>query len=788
MPGVLPLLVENSKHLYLRPSFTGHAIMRQWIEEIALRLIATTPPTLVRLSLFDPLGLGQSFANLLRLDEKIRGKMAWHKTKDIGEMLEEITSQISTMIQHYLRNEYANIEEYNRIGSAISEPYHLLLISDFPSGFDAKSIRALASIAQNGPRVGVYIIMTWLKNTSQKIEEHAQNMLREQAVEILEKEPNSFILSHSALNGVLLIPDPMPNSAVINRITEQINLATQLAEQIVVPFKKLVPKKIWKNSTTSALSIPIGQTGTEIHYLEFGRGTAHHALIGGITGSGKSVLLHTIILAASLHFSPAELQLYLIDFKEGVEFVPYRNLPHVKVVAIQSDREFGISVLQGLAEELNKRGSLFRARGSSDIKAFRMICSDPMPRILVVIDEFQVFFDRNDKLAQNARKLIDTIARQGRSFGVHLVLASQTLLSVQLDPGTLPQLGVRIALRMSEQDAARVLSRDNNAPQYLERPGEAIYNSQAGNIGANQHLQVAYLSTKERLNQINILRKKADQEGFNEKTIIFEGGRLADFTHVKNALSNFKNASKSIRLYFGKPMRVEQSHVHVDLHRQSRANILLVGLAEKVAATTLQAALLSAEMTQTELCMIDLTVEGSTAYHLLRPPKNAKTWLKQDLKSFLTTANKELDERIAGEKRKNMLLVFWGIHATAALRKDGYRPSELATILVRLLQSGPEHGIHLIAWSSTMARLSEILENKKIQDFGVKIALAGGDSNSLLPMTQRNIEISSEDGWLVQEGHNRASRFRSYDPETFVQKIIKQKQKISLVKIRPLPI
>ena len=111
--------------------------------------------------------------------------------------------------------------------------------------------------------------------------------------------------------------------------------------------------------------MPLGRAGaTAFQFLTLGKGTSQHALIAGKTGSGKSTLLHVLITQLALRYSPDEVELYLIDFKKGVEFKTYasHHLPHARVVAVESEREFGLSVLQRLDAELVERGELFRQR------------------------------------------------------------------------------------------------------------------------------------------------------------------------------------------------------------------------------------------------------------------------------------------------------------------------------------------------------------------------------------------------------------------------------------------
>src|SRR5439155_10934836 len=107
--------------------------------------------------------------------------------------------------------------------------------------------------------------------------------------------------------------------------------------------------------------------------LRLGQVTAQHALVAGKTGSGKSTLLHALVTNLALSYGPDEVELYLIDFKKGVEFKTYatHELPHARVIAVESEREFGLSVLQRLDAELRRRGDLFRTAGVQDIASYR---------------------------------------------------------------------------------------------------------------------------------------------------------------------------------------------------------------------------------------------------------------------------------------------------------------------------------------------------------------------------------------------------------------------------------
>ena len=219
--------------------------------------------------------------------------------------------------------------------------------------------------------------------------------------------------------------------------------------------------------------------------MRLGRGTSQHVLIAGTTGSGKSTLLHVLITSLAPRYSPQELQFYLIDFNKGAEFKTYaaHRLPHARVVAVESEREFGLSVLQRLDLELKLRGEAFRDVGAQDLAAYRQASGKTLPRLLLIVDEFQELFVEDDRTSQDAALLLDRLVRQGRAFGIHILLGSQTLGGAySLARSTLGQMAVRIALECSETDASLILSEGNTAARLLSRPGEAIYNDANGRI------------------------------------------------------------------------------------------------------------------------------------------------------------------------------------------------------------------------------------------------------------------------------------------------------------------
>src|SRR6185436_5914866 len=265
--------------------------------------------------------------------------------------------------------------------------------------------------------------------------------------------------------------------------------------------------------------------------VRLGKGTSQHLLVCGKTGSGKSTFLHALITNTALIYSPDQVELYLIDFKKGVEFKTYatEQLPHARVIAIESEREFGLSVLQRLDAELKARGELFRQAGVQDLASYRDAHpGETLPRMLLIVDEFQEFFTEDDRIGQEAAQLLDRLVRQGRAFGLHILLGSQTLGGeYSLARSTIDQMAVRVALQCSEADAQLILSADNAAARLLSRPGEAIYNDANGLVEGNSPFQVVWLGENRREEYLSRIHDLAPAR-LAPSLVVFEGNAPAD--------------------------------------------------------------------------------------------------------------------------------------------------------------------------------------------------------------------------------------------------------------------
>jgi hypothetical protein len=765
----LALAFPEQGSLLFETTDSGEATVVGTINNIILRLLSNIPPGKLSITIIDPVGLGQNFAGVMHLsdyEESLINRRIWTQRDHIEERLSELNVHIEKVIQMYLRNEYATITEYNKQAGSVAEKYHFLIVGDFPANFSETAATRLQSIAISGPRCGVYMLIHWDQRQSLP-DGFAPDELRKTSV-CVRSEKNEFILNNvrSDANTTLEFDSP-PNPDLAVRLIHKIGKNSIDSNRVEVPFTQVAPKpgEMWTNDTTSELRVAIGRTGaTKLQYLAIGKGTRQHALFAGKTGSGKSTLFHIIITNLALSCSPDQVEFYLIDFKKGVEFKCYasRRLPHAKVIAIESDREFALSVLQRLDDELKRRGDMFRKLGVQDLAGYkREGGTEPMPRALLLIDEFQEFFVEDDTIAQGASLLFDRIVRQGRAFGIHVLLGSQSLGGAYtLARATLGQMAIRVALQCNEADAYLIMDESNSAPRLLSRPGEGIYNDAGGAIEGNSPFQVVWLSDQERdewLDKVTALA--AERHEKRPGPIVFEGNAPSDIR--ENDLlrilldSPATVASPAGRCWLGAPNSIK-GPTEASFHHQSGNHLLIVGQRDEAAVSMLGLSLI-ALASQYPIGAVKIVLLNSAA-----PDSPESEFLDRILKAIpheIATARgheigEVMNELAAEYKARNsgevesrsappVYLFINGLHRFKKLRQEddfsfGSGDSESTgnpgAQLSDIISEGSAYGMHIITTVDTLNNVNRSMSRKALTEFEMRVVfqMSANDSASLI--------------------------------------------------------
>ncbi|MFO0950939.1 MAG: FtsK/SpoIIIE domain-containing protein, partial [Isosphaeraceae bacterium] len=605
LPALLPF--PRSASVLVKAADAGKAEAVKLLQSLMLRFVTSVPPGKVRFTIIDPVGLGENFAAFMHLadyHELLVNSRIWTETPHIEQRLADLSAHMENVIQKYLRNEFETIEAYNTFAGEVAEPFRVLVVANFPANFSENAARRLLSIASSGARCGVYTLIS--VDTRQTLPTGIQMKDLEQHCVNLQWREGKLHWREPNFGRLPLALDAPPDAERFTRLMHQVGELARNANRVEVPFEFIAPTpdKYWTSDSRSGIDVPLGRAGaTKLQHLKLGKGTSQHVLIAGKTGSGKSTLLHALITNAALRYSPDEVEMYLIDFKKGVEFKVYAalELPHARVIAVESEREFGLSVLQRLDAELKVRGDRFRDLGVQDVNGYREATggNPPLPRILLIVDEFQEFFVEDDKIAQEVSLLLDRLVRQGRAFGIHVHLGSQTLSGAySLARSTLGQMAVRVALQCSEADAHLILSEENSAARLLTRPGEAIYNDANGMVEGNNFFQVVWLSDERReayLAQIRDLARARNRPPASQ--IVFEGNLPAvpSKNHLLAGLllsEGWPSAPKVDTAWLGEAIAIKDPTAAL-FRAQSGANLLVIGQNDEMALGMMTTALIS---------------------------------------------------------------------------------------------------------------------------------------------------------------------------------------------------
>jgi hypothetical protein len=461
------------------------------------------------------------------------------------------------------------------------------------------------------------------------------------------------------------------------------------------------------------------------------------AIIGGRTGSGKSYLIHALIMDAITRYSPGELTLYLCDLKEGVEFKQYADarLPHARAIAVESNREFAISLLEALDLEIAKRGALFKAKAGGaavNITQFRKESGETWPRVMIVIDEFHKLFEQDDRLARRAMQLLERVIKEGRAFGVHTVLASQSLANVGASFKSLAgQVPYRLVLASSDDDSRILLGEDNTDAKLLTKAGEGILNAKGGARESNQRFQTTYWAPEQRQSVLEAVAKLAHREGFDRHPHVFEGNAAVRADDYDSSL--YRGDSQGITIPVGAPMSMEPP-VTTRFARGPGSNLLMVDVEGLGNLSVLITSLLAQRVDVTAVDFAAVEQEWEPVFDALasagldRPNRRRIDEVVDLLGAEVAARHANGDYRAEAK-----VLALIGVHRARELDPGDFGDNSLLSKLRRLVKDGPEVGVHVVAWVDRKASLDRRFDPQTLREFGLRFLgrMSEDDSRSL---------------------------------------------------------
>lgn len=568
------------------------------LHKVLLRLLYALPLGKFELFVYDPIGLGktiQNFNNLFDNPVVFPAKKILKNPNEFREELEKIQNYIQDLFQNKFKK-VDNWKDYNRYMESKGEihkilPFKIFIISNIPNGLNNEIFGMFKSILEHSKQCGFLILFSVDKIMldEENIELSDKRMVKE-LKKILENcKPLNNILNYTNENfktkifNIKQIGEKLPDLEKIKTLTLKYIEKFENITTKVQSFEGLMKwEKIFDRNSITELKFPIGYKVSNGEILELKiDDVVPHYLIGGRTGSGKSNLLHNLILSISLRYSPEELKIFLIDFKDGVEFNKYTEpeLPQAELIAKEIDVEYGKIVLDELIKEMKKRATLFKNMQVNNYIEYRKKSNDVLPRILVIIDEFQdlLLDNSNDEVKLKFTEL----SRKARSAGIHMILATQSLSGLNFD-SIGRQFKGRIVLSCIDEDSIMYLG-DKSASN-IKMKEEAIVRSSIDNYDYVEKIKVMY-AAPEKLEYILLLLNSRKIE--ENKVLIYDGSKFPEFPN------NIKFIDKSDGLKLGTNIDYRSTHFILNLKNKKDENLTIYSSNEKIKTNLLKSIILS---------------------------------------------------------------------------------------------------------------------------------------------------------------------------------------------------
>lgn len=683
VPALVPLLDRG--HVVVRGDRTiGDEVMAG----LLLRALGTTAPGTLQLIGYDPEHLGGGLARFASLAPA--GVLQFVGPGGLPGLLEELVGHVRRINETVLAGEYTSLRELHAATHRRPEPWRVAVLLLGSAELSRAEQTQLRRLLRTGAACGVHLVI--------------------QGLPVQAADGIEFITAageeHARLSSAGALPvrlDGGPPQAVVAATCRGIAEAVA-AGPAPVALDSLLPleKDEWTQSSAGGLSAPLGDSPQGTPVAVTLSDYPPHALIAGPSGTGKTNLIYAWMGALAARYSPDELAFYLLDFKEGVSFArfaPGRRdqswLPHVRLVGVNvnTDREFGLALLRFLGAELRRRADAAKRHEVTNLAELRAEDPDGVwPRIVAVVDEFQVLLSGRDAVTTEAVDLLEDLARRGRSQGIHLILASQDVSGIEALWGR-PALVAQFSLRIALPRARRVLAETNPAAESLPRY-HAVVNADSGATEANRVVRVPSAGDRESWSklQLRLWRRRPAETG---PPRLFDGDvvpRLSDSPDF-GKLAPLEGSAAPVVL-LGETIDVEARSARTVLRRAPGRNLAVLGTRTEEACSVLAtagrslAAQFEADTARFSILCLDPDARAAAATLCAQLPDCG--WYEADNADWLLEDAAAEAAASWPADRHHFLLIY----AADALPGGKGAGDQLRTIL----RQGPERRIHVLGW------------------------------------------------------------------------------------------
>lgn len=543
------------------------------LNQLVVDMLLSLPSRSINIHFVDLAFSAQASFLTRNLDEKIYGKLI-SSSNDWNHLKDSLREKMAKALE-----EYGDVAKYNDSKNRVVVPYDVVVINDYQKCVNEMS--DLDALFENGHKGGIYFIL--MNNLDCKSDRDIDSLMAlKDFYQVLEAENFGNYSKDAFIRCTPILDTPILAKACFNYINEGAELPQVAVAS--VDYDKILSKGF--ETIGKAMVIPVGSSENG-ELVDFTIDTVSHihCFIIGQSGTGKSVFLHDVIIGAMAKYSPDELELYLMDFKiGGVEFNRYRNEKHVKALLVDnSDIQITLEILRDISNKMRERGKQLRASGVSNIVEYNQVNpTKKMPRIVFIADECHVMFptmnSKDTKLYREISEILQKIAKEGRSQGVHLVLATQTIAQAEISSEILNNISDFYLLKCSPSDSERLVRGSVDTTSGL-KTGQVLHHD----IDHDVVFKSTYLPTSQTLEIIKKINDKT--KASKNEQFYFVGSQIFEIDdEVKNLLTE-----KGDAIAFGRSIDTKMEPVVISLRNEYADNVMLFGIndEEQVSRTTM---------------------------------------------------------------------------------------------------------------------------------------------------------------------------------------------------------
>lgn len=815
----VPIVIDFSdkSNLILHYNDISKEIVENITDGITLRTLVSNLPDKIQLQIFDS-QYWDKFSEFLKLPQTVINK---------GSNLEELEASIS-IIENEVREKltliWSDIQEKNQTTHEFNLkkikdekydeiiPYRLFVIDNCQSFIDQNKLKNLLDRTSHLTRFGCNFI--FLFNSSKIADKEYFELLKKNHFETFKTIDLTGEFQVSDFSKKTFITK---NLAVEDKIKLLETFQTELNEVITNRSKLRFIDNCEKNKTNwfngnvgHQIKMPIGKSKSSegLEYLSFNTkdGLSNALLCGGV-GSGKTNLLKGIITSIAMQYSPEQMEMYLIDLKNGAGFSIFnsQNLPHVKLYAFSAENELINDVFENLRIEMDRRYeaySKFNIDNLADVYKDERLAPTAPKRTLVVIDEFGSLSTNSDDFLDTIFMNILAIVQRGRAMGINLLLATQNFSNIKHSSfwQAVTQIPTRIILKSSPEAAQSILAISNTASKEITRIGEGFINFNYGEInsdGGNQFFKSYLLDNEDLSPLLEDIRNEAVLRGYNLVSPIFlDSSREAIFIQnhdlFNEHIGSVENFNKNgISCWLGESFLMRaSSHLKFQWKINNKSydqNILVSGNEREFSLQSFYsiASSISYGLTNSKVSIKwiipfdDELTKDLGIDHITSKLPNSEVFYEKDLDLVINVLENIRKDRTESDIDKYPIIIFMpGLEKFVSLHKNS-GSEELLSIFLNLLSSGSSQGIYFVCEINKSSSLTK-LGYDVIGSFEHRIAYSmnKSDSNELINSDKASLLIDPENlscrskAIYYSQSSQDAIKFKSYINLTSEEKLI----------------